>query len=228
MNYKEKTNRELIELLAIHKKLTFQSQLNLKEELNHRNIQDNTSELKNTINSKISEIENLEYLKNIGFKAEKLNDSIKVTRTQKAVLIDMVSIFFGIIFCIIGFFGVLSLVNSFSTENDFSLFSLIIEIGMIVIGYIGVKFLNGISRLIDYSGFELSNAKRTITLKKRFDTKLVEIQKNESLLELKEESKLITLRLDNIDVFNANKSNIVQRMTMHELAKKLKIVAKTV
>ena len=34
--YKEKTDRELIELLAIHKKLTFQSQLNLKAELNEQ------------------------------------------------------------------------------------------------------------------------------------------------------------------------------------------------
>tara|TARA_R110002050_G_scaffold300769_1_gene472390 strand:+ start:16913 stop:17158 length:246 start_codon:yes stop_codon:yes gene_type:complete len=79
--YKEKTDRELIELLAIDKKLTFQSQLNLKAELNHRNIQENIADLENTINEKISEIENLDYLKNIGFKADKFGESIRITRT---------------------------------------------------------------------------------------------------------------------------------------------------
>ena len=60
--YKQKTDRELIELLAIHKKLTFQSQLNLKTELNQRNLNENIEDLENTINEKVSEIENLDYL----------------------------------------------------------------------------------------------------------------------------------------------------------------------
>ncbi len=198
--YKEKTDRELIELLAIHKKLTFQSQLNLKTELNHRNIQENIADLENTINEKISEIENLDYLKNLGFKADKFGDSIKVTRTDKAVLMDIVAIVLGIIFCLIGFFGILGLIGSFSSESEFSILSLITTVGMIAIGVLGVKFLSGIKRLIDYAGFELLNNNGTITLKKRFDTKLVEIKKNESLLELKEQSELMILKLDNDDI----------------------------
>ena len=226
--YKEKTDRELIELLAIHKKLTFQSQLNLKAELNHRNIQENIADLENTINEKISEIENLDYLKNLGFKADKFGDSIKVTRTDKAVLMDIVAIVLGVIFCLIGFFGILGLIGSFSSESEFSIFSLITEIGMIAIGILGVKFLSGIKRLIDYAGFELLNNNGTITLKKRFDTKLVEIQKNESLLELKEQSEVMTLKLENDDILSANTNNIIQKMTISELAKRLKTVANTV
>ena len=226
--YKEKTDRELIELLAIHKKLTFQSQLNLKAELNHRNIQENIADLENTINEKISEIENLDYLKNLGFKADKFGDSIKVTRTDKAVLIDIVAIVLGVIFCLIGFFGILGLIGSFSSESEFSIFSLITEIGMIAIGILGVKFLSGIKRLIDYAGFELLNNNGTITLKKRFDTKLVEIQKNESLLELKEQSEVMTLKLENDDILSANTNNVIQKMTISELTKRLKTVANTV
>ena len=119
--YKEKTDRELIELLAIHKKLTFQSQLNLKAELNHRNIQESITDLENTISEKISEIKNLDYLENLGFKADKFGDSIKVTRTDKAVLVDIVAIVLGIIFCLIGFFGILGLIGSFSSESEFSI-----------------------------------------------------------------------------------------------------------
>ncbi|MHB0757012.1 hypothetical protein [Polaribacter sp. M15] len=226
--YKEKTDRELIELLAIHKKLTFQSQLNLKAELNHRNIQESITDLENTISEKISEIKNLDYLKNLGFKADKFGDSIKVTRTDKAVLVDIVAIVLGIIFCLIGFFGILGLIGSFSSESEFSIFSLITEIGMIAIGILGVKFLSGIKRLIDYAGFELLNNNGTITLKKRFDTKLVEIQKNESLLELKEQSELMTLKLENDEILSANTNNIIQKMTISELTKRLKTVANTV
>tara|TARA_B110000211_G_C13874646_1_gene462387 strand:+ start:27 stop:710 length:684 start_codon:yes stop_codon:yes gene_type:complete len=226
--YKEKTDRELIELLAIHKKLTFQSQLNLKAELNHRNIQESITDLENTISEKISEIKNLDYLENLGFKADKFGDSIKVTRTDKAVLVDIVAIVLGIIFCLIGFFGILGLIGSFSSESEFSIFSLITEIGMIAIGILGVKFLSGIKRLIDYAGFELLNNNGTITLKKRFDTKLVEIQKNESLLELKEQSELMTLKLENDEILSANTNNIIQKMTISELTKRLKTVANTV
>ncbi|MFC7445323.1 hypothetical protein [Mesoflavibacter profundi] len=226
--YKQKTDRELIELLAIHKKLTFQSQLNLKEELNRRNLNENIEDLENTIQEKVSEIKNLDYLKDIGFKADKFGESIKVTRTGRATLIDIIAIVLGIIFCIIGFFGILGLIGSFSSESEFSMFSLIIEIGMIAIGVLGVKFLNGIKRLIDYSGFELLNNNGTITLKKRFDTKLVEIQKNESFLKLKKQSELMVLKLENDDILSANANNIIQKMTISELTKRLKTVANNV
>ena len=184
--------------------------------------------MENTIQEKVSEIENLDYLKDIGFKADKFGESIKVTRTDKAILIDIIAIVLGTIFCIIGFFGILSLIGSFSSESEFSIFSIIIEIGMIAIGVLGVKFLNGIKRLIDYSGFELLNNNGTITLKKRFDTKLVEIQKNQSLLELKEQSELMILKLENDDILSANTSNIIQKMTISELTKRLKTVANNV
>lgn len=225
MIYKEKTDKELIELLAIHKKLTFQSQLDLKAELEHRNIQNNIEDLESTINEKISEIENLDYLKNLGFKAYEIGDSIRVVRTDKAILMDILAIVLGIIFCLIGFFGILSLISSFSSESGFNIFSIVVEIGMIAFGILGIKFFSGIKRLIDYTNFELLSNNGTITLKKRFDTKLMEIKKNESLLELKEQSELMTLKLENDDILSANSSNIIQKMTISELTKKLKTVA---
>tara|TARA_R110002050_G_scaffold300769_1_gene472391 strand:+ start:17162 stop:17587 length:426 start_codon:yes stop_codon:yes gene_type:complete len=140
------------------------------------------------------------------------------------MLIDIIAIVLGIIFCLIGFFGILGMIGSFSSESEFSMFSLITAIGMIVIGILGVKFLSGIKRLIHYAGFELLNNNGTITLKKRFDTKLVEIQKNESLLELKEQSELMTLKLEYDDILSANTNNIIQKMTISELTKRLKTV----
>ena len=101
-------------------------------------------------------------------------------------------------------------------------------IGMIAFGILGIKFFSGIKRLIDYTNFELLSNNGTITLKKRFDTKLIEIKKNESLLELKEQSELMTLKLENDDILSANSSNINQKMTISELTKKLKTVANKV
>jgi len=220
--YKDKTDSELIELLTKYKKLTFQSQIHLLDEISHRNIQDSIVDLKIAINKTKKEIENLDYLKNLGFKAEKLGNSIRITRTQKAVLTDIVASVLGIVFCLIGIFGVFGLIGSFSSESEFSMLSLIIQIGRIVIGTVGVSFLNGIKRLINYAGFKLENSNGTITLKKRFDAKLVEIQKSQSLLELKEQSGVLTLYLENHAILSANTNNIIHKTTISELTSKLK------
>ena len=223
--YKDKTDRELIELLSNYKKLTFQSQLNLREILNQRNINENIEGLESTIQEKIIEIKNLDYLKNLGFKALKLGESvIKITRTDKAIFIDILGIVFGIIFCIIGFYSILNLIISFMGEGKLNIFSLMIDIGMLGFGVLGLKFLTSIKRLADYSGFELLNDNGTIILKKRFDSKLIEIKKNNSLIELSEQPEIMTLKLENYEILRANKMNIIQKMTIIELARKLKSV----
>ncbi len=221
--YKEKTDRELIELLETHKKLTFQAQLNLQQEFNQRNLSKNINDLENTIENKKSGIENLEYLKDIGFEVEKNGNSLKVTRTLKATVMDIIASILGILLCIIGLFGIIGLIGSFFSENEFSLFGLVVELGMVGLGILGVKFLNGIKRLIDYSGFELLNTNGTIILKKRFDMKLVEIQKNSSLLELEKQADRLIFRLEKDEIFNGNAKNIVQNMTLNELNRKLKV-----
>jgi hypothetical protein len=220
--YREKTNRELIEILKIQKNLTFESQLNLNEEFKKRNLTNDVSDLESSINAKKLKIKNLDYLRNLGFQFENINNSIKISRTTKAIIIDILAIIFGIIFCIIGAYGILGIISLFASENEFNLFSLIFQVGMIAIGIIGIKLFNGLKRLIDYKGFELSNTNGIITLKKRLDIKLLEIQKSEALLDLKKESELLTLQLDNIKILSANLDNIVQKMTIRELTKRLK------
>lgn len=218
--YKEKNNKELIELLEMHEKLTFQAQLDLKAELNLRNLEINISELEETIHTKTEEIENLHYLKDIGFQSEKNGEYVKITRTNKAIFIDLLAIFFGIIFCIIGLNGIFELIGIFSNGAEFNIMTLIAKLGLISMGILGLKFLNGIKRLIDYSGFEFSNNNGNIILKKRFDTKLVEIQKKESLLELEKQSESFSLKLENDEIFKANSNSIIQKMTLFQLANK--------
>lgn len=223
--YQEKTDQEIIDLLKIHKKLTFSAQLKLRDELNQRNLKTETSELENTIQKKISEIKNLEYLKDLGFESQKIGDSIVVTRSSKAILMDIISSILGIFFCLIGIFGIIGIIGSFIGDNEFSLFGFLIESGMVGLGITGIKLLNGIKRLIDFSGFELLNTNGTIILKKRFDLKLVEIQKNSSLLDLEKQADRLILKLEKDEILNGSSKSIIQNMTLNELNRKLKTVA---
>ena len=220
--YSNKTDRELIELLDKYQTLTFQSQLVLKNELSLRNIQEPTSHLNNTINHEISKIDNLEYLNDLGFNLEKVGNSIKVTRTTKAIIIDIIAIIFGLIFCVIGFFGITSLIGAFYTESAVSVFSLIINIGMVAIGYTGIKLLSGIKRLFDYSGFELLNINGLVILKKRFDLKIIEIQRDISHLTLTEQTENLVLKLGDYEILKTNAKNLVHNMTIKALTSKLK------
>ncbi len=225
--YKEKTDRELIELSTMHEKLTFQAQLDLLEELNHRNIVEKAKDLEYTIEKTMSEIKNLKYLKDIGFTIKKLGDSLIITRTLKAIIVDVIASVFGILFCIVGLFGILGLIGSFFNETEFNLSSLVGELARIGVGILGVRFLKGIKRLIDYFGFELQNTNGIIILKKRFDLKLVEIQKNVSFLNLEKQADRLSLRLEKDEIFNGNAKNLIQNMTLNELIRKLKTVAST-
>ncbi|MFK8058474.1 MAG: hypothetical protein AB8B78_00110 [Polaribacter sp.] len=219
--YKEKTDRELIEILKIQKSLTFESQLNLKEEFNKRDTIIDISDLKNSINEKIMKIKNLDYLKNLGFQFENNNNSIKIFRTTKAIVVDVLGIIFGILLCVIAVYGLIGIISSLKNENEFNILSLIIQVGMIALGFVGIGFLNGLKRLIDYSDFELSNTNGLVTLKKRVDVKILETQKNEDSFQLKKGSELLTLQFDNIKILSANVNNIVQTMTINELSKRL-------
>ena len=75
-----------------------------------------------------------------------------------------------------------------------------------------------------FSVFDLLIDNETIILKKRFDFKIIEIKKNNSLIELSEQPEIMTLKLENYEILRANKMNIIQKMTIIELARKLKSV----
>ncbi|WP_339667168.1 hypothetical protein, partial [Maribacter arcticus] len=64
--YIKRTNSELIEILYQQSLLTFESQISLKEEIQKRDIQVDLSPLEASISSKLTQIKNLEYLKDFG------------------------------------------------------------------------------------------------------------------------------------------------------------------
>lgn len=220
--YKEKTDKELIEICNAHKNLTFQSQLNLRDELNHRNMIENLSSLENTIELKINEIDNLKYLKDIGFRAEKNGNSIKITRNPMAIITDVTAVFLGVILLVVGLYGVMRFLSSVLSESDFNFFAMVMDLAMIALGNLGIKFLNGLKRLIDFSGFELIRSKEIVILKKRFDVKLVELKKSITNLNLEKQANRLVLKLENDEIFYANADNRIQIMTLNALNRELK------
>jgi hypothetical protein len=219
--YSDKTTKELREVLGQYQMLTFESQLILNQELTTRNLAVDRSDLESAIGDKLHQIKNLEYLKDFGFNAEFTDDGVIVTRTTKAIIMDVLAIIIGLAVFFIGVYGIGSLVAMFVNGDDFNVFSLAINFAMASLVFNGFKFFNGIKRLIDYSGFRLSNTNGVITLKKRFDLKLEEIKATPSDLQLEEEEDEMVLRLGEELILNSNAENIVQRMTLEELTKVL-------
>lgn len=220
--YKENTNRELSDLLERHESLTFNSQINLQGELKRRGILENTDYLNRTIDRKFKKIKNFDYLDDLGFEIEQIGDSIKITRTSKAIMIDLIALFLGVIFCVLGIYGVSLFINELVNGNEVNPVGLVVGIAYANLGLLGIKFLNGFKRLFDFMDFELFCSNGIVTLKKRFDLKLVEIEKSTSFLDLEEQSEKLILKLGNDEIFDANSKNIMQRLTIMELAGRLK------
>ena len=220
--YIKRTNSELIEILYQQSLLTFESQISLREEIKKRDIQVDLSPLEVSISSKLTQIKNLEYLKDFGFKADKNSDGITVTRTNKALFTDVIAIILGVIVFLIGIYGCINLAFTFINGDELDVFTLAYKFAIAGCIFIGIGFFSGLKRVFDYSGFELTNFNGLITLKKRFDLKLEEIKANASEIFVETDEDTLFLKLGNQTIFTSNADNLVQTLTLKELAKKLK------
>lgn len=219
--YQDKDDRQLLDLVSIHKKLTFQAQLLLKREVDKRQLDADLTEFHQSIEDKRSKINHLDYLENMGFQSHDLSDSIEITRTKKAVIMDVVAVIVGIVFLFIGVFAVVTLVDSFNSDEAFNIFEMLLYVGLAYLGILGFQFLSGINRLIDHSGFKLLGLDQMITLRKRFDMTLSEVQKESSSLNLSSSEEEITLQMDDVDIISTYSDNNVHKMTLKKLKEKL-------
>ncbi len=219
--YSEKSDKELLGILEGYSLLTFESQLLLKQELVKRNLIQNISGLNQAISDKLTGIKNLEYLKDYGLIAHKDNGLV-VKRTTKALLTDVLAVILGLIVFFIGIYGIVNLVMTFINAEELDVFTLAVKFGVAAMVIIGLSFLNGLRRLFDFSGFELSNKGNEISLRKRFDVKLEEVKAHSEALNLTEEDDLMQLKLGDQVILTSTTQNLVQKMTLEELAKQLK------
>lgn len=220
--YSDRTKKELLEILEQYHMLTFESQLSLNAELESRGLVVDKSELELAIEVKISQINELEYLNELGFNASKDNGGVTVTRTSNAIFQDVIAVIFGVLVFLLGVYGVGSLVSLFVNGEEVNVFTLAVNLAMASLLLLGLKFLNGIQRLIDFTGFRLSNHDGTIILKKRYDLKLEEIKEKASELFLEMDDDELKLKLGEHTILNSNSDNIIQRLTLEQLTSLLK------
>ena len=202
--------------------LTFESQLSLNAELESRGLVVDKSELELAIEVKMSQINELEYLNELGFNASKNNGGVTVTRTSNAIFQDVIAVIFGVLVFLLGVYGVGSLVSLFVNGEEVNVFTLAVNLAMASLLLLGLKFLNGIQRLIDFTGFRLSNHDGMIILKKRYDLKLEEIKEKASELFLEMDDDELKLKLGEHTILNSNSDNIIQRLTLEQLTSLLK------
>ena len=220
--YAAKSQAELLELLHIERKLTFSSKLLLLKELDKRGMLDESNLLHQSIDKYVSEIEDLAYLKNIGFKADREGNGLKITRTFWAILIDVIAVLLGVVFCFVGLMGVGALINSFTDESAMNMgifASIAVEL---VLGYFGIKFLSGFDRLVNLSNFELTSTGGLVRLKRRFDYKTKVIEEKAENLKMSISGDTMKMFLGESEIMSANAKSIVQKMTIEALIRKLK------
>lgn len=220
--YSKTTDGDLLKILRQCSLLTFESQLSLREEIQKRELQVDLTTLNDAIANKLAEIKNLEYLKDIGFEAQRKSNGISVTRTTKAILVDIVSLIFGLVVFFIGVYGIVNLVMTFVNNEDLDVFTLAYKFAIAALIFIAIGFFNGLKRLFNYSGFQLSNDEGALILKKRFDVKLEEIKANAADLFVETNEEILSLKLGEETIFTANADNLIQAMTLKELANQLK------
>ena len=222
ITYDHQSDYELKRLLGQYEMLTFQSQIELKRELGRRVNDLDTSPLENAIAIKTEDIKNLDYLKDLGFMYHENANGFSIKRTRKAVWYDVASIIVGIVLIYVGLKGVLSLSGLFFGDAPFSLFPFLGGLAMTVLGLTGLKMLSGMMRLFDYLGFELSKDASAIHFCKRIDFKTECTTEETSSVELVEIENTLVLTISDTEVMAADRSNLVQRMTIVELFEKLK------
>lgn len=220
--YSDRTDSELVVILKQESLLTFESQLNLKDELEKRAIAVNTTNLENSISKKLAEINNLDYLEDFGFVAQSNEDGITVMRTNKAMFTDVIGIIVGLLVFLLGIYGCINLMMTFVNGEELDVFSLAYKVAMAALVFIGFSFFSGLKRMFDYTGFKLSKKGSAITLKKRFDVKLEEITATANDVHLDTEEDTLFLKLGKQTVFSSNANNLIQTMTLKKLAKELK------
>ena len=223
--YQDKNDRQLLDLVSIHEKLTFHAQLNLKVEIHKRNLNADLNALDQAIEEKRAKINNLDYLENMGFKLNDHREFIEITRSGKAVMMDLVAVIVGLIFLFIGIYAVVALIDSINSEDELNIFALLMNVGLAYLGILGFQFLSGMNRLIDHSGFKLLGLDQMITLRKRFQMKKIEVQKVPSSVHLSNSEEEITLQMDDVDIMSTSSDNYLHKMTLKKLKEKLHSVS---
>lgn len=216
--YKKHTHREILAVLEQSDKLTYEAKLNLLREIDKRSINAPIDALQSQITQKEIAINNLDYLKDIGFiyAMDEQTGTITISRASGAKLMDIAAAVVGVVLSLVGLVHGWLLLAVFYGDNEFTLTKLFTYVFMISLGLIGFKMLGGINRFLDYNSFLLVQQSDKVTIKKG-DIKGEQVF-NTSDLKLEEEGEdELILSVGEIEIMRTSPQNLVQKLTMEAL-----------
>jgi len=215
--YEEATNKEVLEILDQCRLLTYESQIALKETLENRQIRVDSTVLEQYLGNINTQIANFELLEAIGFKLVETKEGFVITRTSKAVWQDVMAIVVGLLFLLLGVYGVASSISIFLNNEESTILTLAINFAMAGLIFLGIKCLSSINRIVDYWGFKVERIKNEVVLTKRFDLNLTHIKGATATVTLVKEDQTFYLNLGNKVVLTSNTGNYKQEKTLERL-----------
>ncbi|AXT59071.1 hypothetical protein D1816_01455 [Aquimarina sp. AD10] len=224
--YSKFTDKELQTTLSRHTKLSFIAKKELKKEFLSRTINDIEhpslfDNLVRDIDLEQKEIRDFKYLGNLGLTIRQSGDTVfEIQRSLKGLLVDILAIIVGLIFFIIGIIGLGNISYLFIGEEKLNLFSFFMGILLITIGLSGIKMIiNGLSRFIEYLGFEFKVNNATFYFKKPFDIGKKTIEGDVSSLTIEKSDHQIQLMFNDIVIIKINAPNTVNTNTLEWILK---------
>ncbi len=217
--YKNHTPRELQAVLEQSAKLTYDAQRNLLQELRGRSLGISTLDLERQIRTNETAIQNLEFLKDLGFAYNKDGQTIKIVRTTWAIVMDIVAILVGLLLFVVGLVNFWMLAAVLFGEAELSSTRFILAIFLVVGGAIGFKMLSGLHRFLDYTLFSLQQSGEMINLRKGGVKGEQKIPLSE--LRLETINGELILFAGAIEVMRCTEDNLVHKTTMEALIQKM-------
>jgi hypothetical protein len=219
--YQSHSDRELAAVLVHSDKLTYAAQLNLHSELQKRQLDVEMNELLGAMQMHELEINQLQYLKDLGFRYNENSTStgVEIRRTGWAIFMDITAIVVGLVLTCIGLVHIWLFYHMFFGENAFTLGKLFQYTLLVFMGTIGFKMLSGIDRFLDYIKFSLVQDGTAIRLQKGVGS-AVEVFSVDDVHIVEDEDEHI-LQLGTVEVLRASADNLVHTMTLKELVRKI-------
>jgi|GEM_PF-2942904 len=215
--YEEATDKEVLEILDKCGLLTYESQSALKETIENRQLNVDDTVLEQYLADIEVQIANFQFLGAIGFKWVKKSEGFVITRTRKAFWQDVIAIVVGLLFFLLGVYGVASSISIFVNNEDGTILTLAINLAMAGLTFLGINCLSGINRILDYSGFQVERIKDEVILTKRFDLKIEKIRGTAASIALIEENKTLYLSLGDVVILTSSAGNYKQEKTLEML-----------
>lgn len=222
-NLEEKSNSELVKMLDNCHQLTINSKKNLYSFLKSKSDfeNDKLNVLEAELAKHESDLDNLKYLRNLGFAIEEENNSIKVRRSKTAKTYDIVGIIVGafLLINLLTFIQIVKVIN----ENGGDIITYVNAGILLILGVLGfILFYKSFNRYMEFIGFVvIKNSSGLIVKKQGIDNIESILSSNQLMFRQDENMACLYLNDDDSKPIIVSKTNPIFHETLKVLHRKL-------